>query len=341
MKNQRGSATVLALLSMIFLGIVIAGLLPMLSNELRFGTMNKDIIEAQYAAEAGAKRAIVEFNKVNLSQTPDWSWLNLDIPYINDVTKKKYNVIIYRSTDATETPVDPPFSNRIKYTLKSIGTVNEARKTVYVSIGPEVVPGLVGDAAIYGGKSINLDNGATINGASIASGGIITTGRKLDIADPYGVYPNKTLPFPQYSAATYKGSSTELKDDLTTLTGGSYYREGNWVIANNTVIGGNGIIFVNGDIIFPQNVEFTGKVLVISTGDINASNSNKIDFPSGVLISYGDINFKNSFALIGAVLAEGNVSFKNSVTITYDSSIIGSFGIPTSNRFKIDSWKIQ
>ena len=355
MKSQRGSVTALALLTMIFLGIIISGLLPMVTNEMKMGTMNKDIIEAQYAAEAGAKRAINEFNKVKFSQTPNWSWLNSNTAFINDVNTKKYKVIIYLSTDASQTHVTPSFTTSNTYIIKSTGTVNSATKTVFLSIlvtgggggNPPTVPGLASDAAVYAGQSLDVKNGATFNGASIVSGGDIETKNNLHIATPYGLYKNKSLAIPQYSAEAYKGFPS-LGTSSTNLNGGTYYVEGKWVIDNNATISGNGIIFVNGDIKFPQNVNFNGTVLIIATGDMDASNSNNVNFPSGVLISYKNIDAKNSFNLTGAVIAAGSVSFKNNVNITYSSSVLNSFSIPTTNgsgtastSLKTGSWKIQ
>ena len=58
LNNKRGAATILAVGVMLFLGIILSGVLPMITQEVRSGTQNRDGVEAQYAAEAGAKRAI-------------------------------------------------------------------------------------------------------------------------------------------------------------------------------------------------------------------------------------------------------------------------------------------
>ena len=50
---------VLALLFVMFTTLLAAGALPFINSNVRFSAMNADVVEAQYAAEAGAKRAII------------------------------------------------------------------------------------------------------------------------------------------------------------------------------------------------------------------------------------------------------------------------------------------
>lgn len=340
-KSQNGSAALLGIMVMMFLGIVISGLLPWVTSLSQLAPKNKAALEAEFVAESGAKRAVNEFNKVNLSETSDWKWLNAPTNVTNDPrdANKTYIVRIYASDDPSKTPVVvPSFSSDTTYIIESTGSVDRISKNVSVSISikgggsgggkPPVIPAMAGDAAIYAARSLYLKNGATINGASIASGGDITTGHNLHIANPYGLYENKPLEFPSLSAKDYQ-NNPGLKGDSVDLNGGTYYLKGNWNINNNATISGNGIIFVNGDIVFPQNVNFTGNVLLISIGDMNASNSNNVNITSGVLISYGNIDAKNSFNLTGAIMAAGDITLKNNANITYSSSVMN--GIPTSN----------
>lgn len=340
LKSQSGSAAILGILVIMFLGIVISGLLPWVTSLAQLAPKNKDAVEAEFIAESGAKRAVNEFNKFNLSQTSDWSWLNADIPVTNDQQdqSKIYNVKIYLSGDTKKTSVIPSSKSNNTYTIESTGKVNGISKTVSVSISvtggengggnPPVIPQMAGDTAIYAARSLELKNGATINGASIASGGDISAGNNLHIANPYTLYENKTLTFPQFSAEAYKNYSG-LGSGSTNLNGGTYYISGDWTIDNNATFSGDGVIFVNGDITFPQNVNFTGKILIISTGNMDASNSNNVNFVNGVLVSYGNIDAKNSFNLTGAIMATGSISLKNNANITYSSSVMSS--IPTTN----------
>jgi len=344
LKNQKGLVTVIGILIILIFIIMSAGLLPWVTNETRLATKNRDVLEAEYAAEAGVKRALVEFNK----ESPNWDWLHLDQPFINDSTTKKYNVTIYLASDTTtKTPITPEANSSNIYTIQSTGTVNGAVKTVSVSIAsggnPPVDPKVASDTAIYAGRLLEFKNNGTINKASIASGGNINGG--VNVANPYAKYSNKSLEIPQYAVESFQGSpalplptNNEIK-----LTEGKYYVSGDWNPSHNSTISGDGIIFVNGNIIFPQNVNFTGKVHIIATGNMDASNSNNVSFNKAVLISYGDITAKNTFNATGSVVATGNITFKNGTNITYDLPTINSFGISTSNDGKIQkgSWKIN
>jgi|GEM_PF-6645005 len=85
LKMQSGSATAVGLIVMIILGIVIAGLLPMVSQELRAATTDRDLLQATYAAEAGVKRAQACFqNARSNGVAPDWNWLQTDATILNE-----------------------------------------------------------------------------------------------------------------------------------------------------------------------------------------------------------------------------------------------------------------
>ena len=69
--NRQGSVTILAIGVMLFLGIILSGVMPMITQEVRSGTLNRDAVEAQYAAEAGLKRALTGL----VVADKDWDWL--------------------------------------------------------------------------------------------------------------------------------------------------------------------------------------------------------------------------------------------------------------------------
>lgn len=345
--KRQGIATIMALGGLMLLGIFISALAPLASQENRSGLQNHDLLQAQYAAEAGAKRALTELKKANPAQTADWSWFNSSKDLADNTGTKqiKYNVIIYKIDDKSKTHVKPDLSSGTnEYIVQSTGTVEQngtvySKKTVSFSIrtnsGAPIFPTKIGDVAVYSGASLSVKNNTTINGASICSGGTIEAGNNLHIGSPYTYYQNKSLDFPKYSAADYKSYSSLGSGD-SKLDGKTYYINGNWTINNNATISGDGTIFVNGNIIFPQNVNFTGKVLIISTGNMDGDNSNNLSFSNAVLISYGNIDVKNNFDLKGAVLAQGNITFKNNANITY-----GSSGANPSIDINPGSWTVH
>ena len=331
--SNRGSVTILAIGIMAFLGIILSGLLPMITQEVRSGAINRDVVEAQYAAEAGAKRALVEFYKIKLGQTPDWTWLNKDKPLLNNVNEKKYNVITY--IEPSTTHVTPDTTATKAYTVQSTGTVNGAKKIVKFSINITAAalsaappnPLAVGDTAIYAGGNIEFKNNGVVNNASTAAGG--NNSDKYNMNNPYDNYQYKSLSIPQYSQSSFPGAKTVPSGSNPALSG-KYIVNGNWEFANNTNFTGDATIYVTGNIVLPQNFNFNGQFLIIAAGNIDGGKSNNNNFSKAVLLAYGNIEFKNNLNLNGTMIAAGNVSLKNGANVNFDSGIITHFGIPNN-----------
>jgi len=352
LKSQTGSATIFGIIVLVIFGIMSAGLMPWMTNETKSAVKNRNLLAAQYAAEAGVKRTLTNFTPL----TPNWDWLNSNQNLITDSPNEneQYNVLIYVKGNANKTSVTPTLPNT--YIVESRGTVNGSVKTVSVEItvtgggggNPPVNPLKAGDAAVYAGDSLEFKNNGTINGASIASGGTITNGNNLHIANPYIKQANTPLDFPQYSVDSFKDSPAlpSPTNNQVVLTDGQYYINGNWSINQNSTISGNGTIFVNGHMVLPQNANFTGNVTIITKGNIDGSNSNNISFNKVVLVAYGDITVKNNFNATGAVMATGSISFKNNMNVTYDGALVNSSGVSTTNgkgkaSVKTGTWKIN
>ncbi len=349
LKSQTGSATIFGIIVLIIFGIMSAGLMPWMTNETKSAVKNRNLLAAQYAAEAGVKRTLANFTTNN----PTWDWLRYE-QNLSDDANEHYKVLVYEKEDINKVPQYHISPNT--YIVESTGTVNGSVKTVSVEItvtgggggNPPVNPLKAGDAAVYAGTSLEFRNNGTINGASIASGGTITNGNNLHIANPYIKQGNVPLDFPQYSVDSFKNSPAlpSLTNNQVALTDGQYYINGNWNISQNSTISGNGTIFVNGDMILPQNANFTGNVTIITKGNIDGDNSNNISFNKVVLVAYGDITAKNNFNATGAIMATGSISFKNNMNITYDGALVNSSGVPTTNgkgiaSVKTGTWKIN
>ena len=75
--NRRGSVMILSVIVLIFLGGMLTAVSPMIINEVKFNSMNQNMVGAQFAAEAGAKVAIAAIDAKNAN----WDWLN-NIQYL-------------------------------------------------------------------------------------------------------------------------------------------------------------------------------------------------------------------------------------------------------------------
>lgn len=120
--KQQGSAAIMAIVVMVFLGIMISGLVPMVTAEVKNSAVNLDSIKAEYAAQAGAKYGIdlVRHNE-NEGKWPLGTWLHQKVSNASDDT---YDLSI--SADNIDLPT--------RYTIISTGTSNGSQKTVTVEV---------------------------------------------------------------------------------------------------------------------------------------------------------------------------------------------------------------
>ena len=161
--SNRGSVTILAIGIMAFLGIILAGVLPMITQEVRSGAINRDALEAQYAAEAGLKRAIAGL----VAGDNNWAWVTekQTVAYTSE-SGKTYKVELLSDTPTSLTNGSAPSAGW--YHLQSEGVVNNAKKTVRVKVQLTTGGGGLTGAltnGVFGTAAINV-NSSTINGSA-------------------------------------------------------------------------------------------------------------------------------------------------------------------------------
>ena len=299
MKKQQGSATVLALVTMTIIGILIAGFLPMTKNEVKMGTINKDVIEAQYAAEAGAKRAIAGFSK----STSDWDWTWIDegdIALIDDVNKKKYNVAICLASDFTKSLTASEITSGQTYIITSTGTVGSSTKTVSMTLEVASGGGVFSKYTTYSEGNLTISNSPTIAG-DIGSGGNINitnnptiSGRaftpNIPVFDQWnpclvsgGYYlptseDNLIVSVPPLETLAYNNIGTQLTNGWkysNSNASGNYYTTGAFELgkADITAAAGQEVnIYINGNWTSGNNTTITGNdITIYVNGAINLS----------------------------------------------------------------------
>lgn len=216
-KSQRGSVTIMAIGVMLFLGIILSGVLPMITQEVRSGSVNRDVVEAQYAAEAGLKRAIAAMQAGDTT----WNWLGVARGFTG-AAGKTYTVS-FASTGVCKigrtylaAPADGTAPASGWYCLQSVGSVNGATKTVSVAVELATMPAVL-SSGIFGSASIRMDsnsqvigpagtngsitmnNNATITGLATAVTGISATTTQIPTANQNIVA--SSLPVPTFSIA--------------------------------------------------------------------------------------------------------------------------------------------
>ncbi len=260
--RQRGSAGITALLVMMLLLTIGGAMLTISSNEVRAAANYRDGIAAQYAAEAGAKRAMVELNKNN----GQWS-----SSITGQIGNGSYTVSMEKQG-----------LNRI---LTSIGTVNNAKRQVVLSITPETVF----DYALFSDKNmvlgVNSINGSvgsnqdiTLTAFTRAQGDVIAHGNiynltRLNTVGGKIIEGAPIMPLPSFNRDMYKNIGKVpniehiiLLGDFWTgpskLNNEVYYYDGDLKLWINS-IQGPGIIYVTGNV----NIGFamlSDNIIVIS-----------------------------------------------------------------------------
>ncbi len=119
LRNQRGSLAITGLLVMLVTLIIVGGVAPYVTTELRAMRQNTDVVEAQYVAEAGIKRALVGF----MQGRADWAWADGETRNsFEDNSNKIYTVTI---TPAIANGTVPPTGT---YTIASTGRIGDVSK---------------------------------------------------------------------------------------------------------------------------------------------------------------------------------------------------------------------
>lgn len=330
--NQRGSATVLGIGIMVILLIFIAGLMPMLANEVKLGTINRDAIEAQYAAEAGTKRAITEFDH----SSPSWDWLNSDRPFVDDNTKK-YNTIIYDKSDPTKKTITPNITSNGTYIIRSIGTVGKAKRTVYTEVGVTVSSNSPFQYVGYAGGAASFEQLPAVNDAAFGVVGAFSNAQGRNVIN----VAQGSIQIPSYSALTALRSPNRIVETIN----GDYEIPMNTTVQDKTlIINGNltgtnvnfknANIFVSGSTTL-SNFNMNGTNFLVSQGSLSATDNS--NFNNSVVVTYGALAAKN-VNLKGSIIAAGSMSFSGGGNFNYDRTVVNQF-ISGTKTITISNWK--
>ena len=162
--NQRGSVLIMSLLVLVVLGGMLVAASPMIVNEVKMNTVNRDMIDAQFAAEAGAKVGIAAvYAKKNSSEL---DWLGKQQNLTDSDSTRGYTVSISPAIG-----VAGPITGTT-YTITSVGKVNNSTtRQVVVKVtttaGTEV-------SGVFSNASFSVGN-VTVNGGTI-NGNVSTNG---------------------------------------------------------------------------------------------------------------------------------------------------------------------
>ncbi|SMD06437.1 DUF7305 domain-containing protein [Sporomusa malonica] len=356
LNNPKGSAAMLAIIGMLFLGIIGAAYATLASSNVTSSSRVRDDIAAQYLAEAGAQWAIAQ-----LTANPNYVTAGFTSPIKNagTATAGTYTVTITQNPDNTTA-------------IKSIGRVNNSiSRTVALQAKPgsgssDTVKGDVFTKyTAFATKELVIDNIPTIIG-DVGTNTLITpqnTGKPVRGAS---YAPNVLLPSAwNYSAvangyhyANPAGTLTisipklpaipdmPTKNDLiasgatnlasitgtTTLPGGTYYYDGYANLSNRifkATTGQSIKIYIYGSM-QSENLSISGEnITIYASGSITLNNNTSIQTNNnGTLNIYAG----NYIQLTNNPLISGtNITIQSQKNITLDStSSINKNPLPNS-----------
>jgi hypothetical protein len=347
---------------MLFFGIILAGLLPAATMTLRTSVSGSDGLAAQYAAEAGAKRAIAEFYQT----TQDWEWIDNGADNWNNLDNSgssQFHVTITKNNTAL-VPASPPIAG--VYIITSTGRYNDVIKTVKVQITVgnsnngtnQYVNGNVfneygvyslGNVYIWGGENPKIygDMGFAGNSVEISSGSnfLLSTIHVLN-KEPSGWHtwltnsmyvidsslgnmtvnlpPIEDMPSILTTLGTQPSGTAQLTTSTTTLTNTAYYYNGSYTRGGNiTATSSEATLYFNGQLHLSRQGSY-GYGSITSSGDI-------------VLYVNGDINLSNGSFIRSS---GGNITIYGSGGLSlsggsYIKSDTGNVTIITNNNINL------
>lgn len=301
MGNQKGFALIAALGIMLIGSLMIAAIFPLVINSLNKSIGNKDDVAAQYAAEAGAKRAVAMFNK----SEQDWDWLDTDENrptwhMMSNKENEQYHVKIALSKDGELFKPREPATPNVYYVF-STGKVNNATKKVSVKVevksdnggsgGNEGNGGVFSNYTVYSNKNMNISNTPKIIG-NIGSNGSISVWGCSNNAVSGTAYANQLSGYSQVMTGGYKSKNpvgtlnvsslmppmppmptipangTNLASlKSSNLSGGFYYSTDSYELSKPLTVmsGQSAIIYINGNL----KLTSTGSEGVTTYGSIS------------------------------------------------------------------------
>lgn len=318
LSKDRGAAGILSLIIMVLLSVIGAAYLLLSSSEVNSSANYRDGVAAQFLAEAGARRAIVELDK-----NPTWTGV-AGVPLGSDATAGKYTVTVSSAG-----------ADRVVVAKGSVGNATRIMQLT-LALPANLIP-----YPVFSGNFLILNSGFSVSGGDVATGQNQVTNNGFSGT----VRTNVPMALPvipvSFEPGLYTGGNTTA---LTTQpnTGnydlaGSYYINGSFTTNSGVNISTSGessaTIFVNGSVTINGNVN--GNITIIARQDITTNSGTTIN---GTIAFYAGANVTLNRPMTGnitvmsaqdltlnsdagqlskaAVYAARDISFNSGVTVT-------------------------
>lgn len=259
-KEESGSAGILSVITLLLLSVVGAAYLSLSSSESSSSANYRNGVAAQFLAEAGARRAIVELDK-----NASWAGVS-NIAMGSGITAGVYTVTVSAAGQ-----------DRI---VVAKGVVGNATRRIKLTL---TVPGNAFPYLVYSGNSLTLNSGFSVAGGDVATAKNQVTNNGFSGT----VHVNVPMSFPtipvSFAPVDYAGGNkTTLVSQPNT---GDYNLSGLYYIAGSfntnsdvnilTTAGNNATIFVDGSVSINGNIN--GNITIIASQGITTNSGTTID----------------------------------------------------------------
>lgn len=327
-QGQRGSAVVIAIAVALFLVLVIAGLMPMLSQELKAGQLDRDILETRYVAEAGVKHAL----RV-LTDKGDRSIFAQANSFAGNANKT-YEVKIYKP-DGTLLSDRESLADDTTYTIVSDGQIVNSgvpggptwrARDTYTT--PASVLKSWQTAPAYGGGGLTVNAGVTVTGGTLqtalkkGNNKVINNGGfdikyEAPIALPTISGMGVSLNAGDYSQ---KGFPAPPANNGTNNLSGTYYAAGSYNTNSGVKLkatgGGTVTIYAGGTMSFNDTIstDSATTLRIICAGNIGL-NSGATVTGNVQVFAGGNMTVDGKFTGYSLIMSNGNITLNSGCVI--------------------------
>lgn len=343
--GERGSVTLIALMVFLMVAIFVSGLF-IVPSALSLTTQHIDLVQAEYAAESGVKRAIAACK----SGITNWnSWVGTDCALVKDESPT-YRVTIKKSNGEIPTWItnnlQPETGN---YIIRSTGKTNGSITDIICEISitnnnvnfPEASLVVKGEITVAGGvnpfwvHNIAIDRTENkgknipkvICGTDEVSSKVLV-GSTPDEINKY-LIKNSPLTLPDIDIDSFKNeASFKYKENENNLSNSRYYYGNDLTFQGNVTLNGfPSVIFVKGDLIIQSNINVRN-IMFIVEGDVTLNGPN-INLDKSVIYTKGNMTVNGSGMNLNGgsnLIVGGNLKINQGITnFNGDSDIMDTF----------------
>lgn len=362
-KSEKGSVVVLALIFVVVLGIMLGSLI-IVPSAISGSTRNRNALQAFYAAEAGAKRAIAACKIKNSNWT---SWLGTEVRLIDGDEFTRYKVNIKDKT--TSTVPDWVTQNKVpksgNYIITSQGQTKNSKTTVECEIdisGKETVSlpkagvFVKEEIEVTGPNKIPAHNDAQDKNLPAIACGSNKVSDKFIVDNPNKIqlnYDDDDIQPIKVEAYSDQRDIPKLVQNGNYLNEEMYYHDGDLEITTQNIdlYGKPSVIFIHGNLTINAKMNIKNVMFIVDGNVTLGPQANNTNFVKSVIYSNKnmiinaggiDLNGGSNLIIHGKLSIKGGVNNFNGnsdTNIDFEDILNKAANNSNSMTVSVEKWK--